>query len=339
MANKNSNLNNAKKAKNDEFYTQLSDIEAELKHYKAAFQGKTVLCNCDDPRVSNFTLYFLYNFQHLGLKRLISTCYKNNEPDLFSDGTGEKACYLDFRGEKPIRCQEDIQSLDFRPLEGDGDFRSPECIEFLKEADIVASNPPFSLFRQYISLLMEYEKQFVIIGNKNAIAYKEVFPLIMADKIWLGQSIHSGDLKFAIPDHIETYSKNLIIDKTGKRYVGIPGVRWFTNIDVPIRHEGLILTGSYTKYPERYPRYDNYDAINVDNVKDIPEDYFDIIGVPITYIDKYCPEQFEILGIAESSGSGLSYGLLDTSYGDSHPIINGERKYTRLFIRRKRKAA
>ena len=272
------------------------------RHYKAAFRGKTVLCNCDDPRVSNFTRYFLYNFDNLGLKRLISTCYRNSQPDLFSDGGEDRACYLDFHGEIQVRSEADIQSLDFRPLEGDGDFKSAECIEFLKQADIVCTNPPFSLFREYVAQLMEYGKQFIIMGNKNAINYKEVFPLIKDNRMWLGESIHSGALEFGIPDTDEIINKsNCRIDERGHRFVQISGARWFTNIDTDqsYRHQELILCKSYYKNPELYPKYDNYDAIEVSKTADIPYDYEGVMGVPITFMDKYNPEQFEIVGASQ----------------------------------------
>ena len=324
MANR--NLIAAKKAKNDEFYTQLSDIENELRHYREVFRGKTVLCNCDDPRVSNFTRYFLLNFQHLGLKRLISTCYKNNEPDLFSEGEGEHACYLDYSGEVEVRSVDDIAKLEFRPLRGDGDFRSEECIEFLKQAEIVCTNPPFSLFREYVAQLMEYGKQFIIVGPQNAITYKEVFPLIKDNKLWLGYGFNAGNAFFGIPDDARTlYSENVYNPKTG--LVKFRNCHWFTNIDIPKRHEELILCKSYYKKPEQYPKYDNYDAINVDKVADIPYDYPGALGVPLTFIDKYNTEQFEIMGNEEMLGISKGRGY-----------VNGKRMYSRIFIRIRRKA-
>ena len=294
MGNKNSNLIHAKKAKNDEFYTQLSDIENELRHYKAAFRDKTVLCNCDDPRVSNFTRYFLYNFDNLGLKHLISTCYRNSQPDLFSDGNEDRACYLDFHGEVQVRSEADIQRLDFRPLEGDGDFRSDECIGFLNQANIVCTNPPFSLFREYVAQLMEYGKEFIIIGPQNAITYKEIFPLIKDNRLWIGYGFNAGNAFFGIPEDAKClYSESVYNPKTG--LVKFRNCLWYTNIDIPKRHQELILCKSYYKTPELYPKYDNYDAINVDKVADIPYDYLADIGVPVTYLDKHNPEQFEII--------------------------------------------
>ena len=348
MANRNSNLIHAKKAKNDEFYTQLSDIENELRHYKAAFRDKTVLCNCDDPRVSNFTRYFLYNFDNLGLKRLISTCYRNSQPDLFSDGSGEKACHLDFHGEVQVRSEADIQRLDFKPLEGDGDFRSDECIEFLKQADIVCTNPPFSLFREYVAQLMEYGKQFVIIGNINAITYKEVFPLIMNNKMWVGHTFNHA-LEFGVPDNYELVSKSGHISD-GRKYLKVAGICWYTNIDIKKRHDELILYKSYYKNPESYPKYDNYDAIEVSKVKEIPEDYEGIMGVAVTFLDSYNPEQFEILGITDRGNSfGLTTKIYTPEDGPNWSDCNrraafrlseGTLKstYARLLIRRRRKA-
>ena len=304
MANK--NLNKAKKIKKDEFYTQLEDINNELKHYREHFQGKTVLCNCDDPRVSNFFKYFAYNFEFLGLKKLITTCYKNQDVDLFSQGQCEKAVYLVYEGDKNGNHIPDAEEIGVLPLKGDGDFRSKECIELLKEADIVVTNPPFSLFREYVAQLIEYDKEFLIIGHINAVSYKELFPLIMQNKIWMGASIHSGDRKFWVPDNYELQAAGCGVDETGKKYIRVKGVRWFTNLDYKERHENLIL---YKKYnPEEYPKYENYDAINVNRTEEIPIDYDGVMGVPITFMDKYNPEQFEIIGMG-IAGLGLAAGV------------------------------
>lgn len=295
MANK--NLNKAKEAKKDEFYTQLEDINNELRHYREHFRGKTVLCNCDDPRVSNFFTYFAYNFELLGLKKLITTCYKNQDVDLFSQGQCEKAVYLVYEGDKNGNHIPDAEEIGVLPLKGDGDFRSRECIELLKEADIVVTNPPFSLFREYVAQLMAFDKKFLIIGNVNAITYKEVFPLIKDNLIWLGASIHSGDRKFWVPDDYNLNAAACGVDETGRKFIRVKGVRWFTNLDYKERHEDLILYKKYT--PEEYPRYDNFDAIDVGATADIPCDYNGIMGVPITFLDKYNPEQFEILGLTQ----------------------------------------
>lgn len=326
MAN-NRNLHKAKAGKKDEFYTQLADIEKELRYYTSHFKGKTVLCNCDDPRVSNFFRYFALNFHVLGLKRLISTCYMNDNPDLFSQGVEtNKSIYSDFDGS--FQCNEltDFSRIPYKQLHGDGtysagDFRSAECIELLKQADIVVTNPPFSLFREYVAQLIGYDKKFLIIGNMNAITYKEVFPLIKENLIWLGCSIHSGDREFGVPNDYPLLAAGSRIDENGRKYIRIKGVRWFTNLDYQERHEELILYKKYT--PEEYPKYDNYNAINVDKVSDIPCDYDGVMGVPITFLDKYNPEQFEILGATESEGKGFSNGLHNPQSPVKQPVIGG----------------
>ena len=238
MANK--NLNKAKEAKKDEFYTQLEDINNEVRHYREHFRGKTVLCNCDDPRVSNFFTYFAYNFEFLGLKKLITTCYKNQDADLFSTNKSEQAVYLVYEGDKNGDHIPTADEIGVHPLKGNGDFRSAECIELLKEADIVVTNPPFSLFREYVAQLIEYDKKFLIIGNVNAVTYKEVFPLVKDNKIWLGASIHSGDRKFWVPDSYELNAAGCGIDETGRKYIRVKGVRWFTNLDYTKRHENIL---------------------------------------------------------------------------------------------------
>ena len=314
MANK--QLTQAKKAKKDEFYTQLEDIEAELKHYKKHFEGKTVLCNCDDTRKSQFFCYFVLNFHRLGLKKLITTCYKNQDPNLFSVSASEHAVYLVYEGEDiGMPPNPNIAGL-VHSLEGDGDFRSEECIEFLKEVDIVVTNPPFSLFREYVALLIEYGKHFVIVGNTNAVTYKNCIELIRENKIWLGYNC----LRWF-------YTPAGTLYEAARSY-------WFTNLDIQKRHEELIL---YKKYsPEEYPHYDNYDAINVDKTADIPCDYDEAMGVPITYLDKHNPNQFEIIGATESEGKGFSAGLWDASSKVSQPVVNGKRVYKRIFIRKRK---
>jgi hypothetical protein len=295
MANK--NLNKAKEAKKDEFYTQLEDINNELRHYREHFRGKTVLCNCDDPRISNFFTYFAYNFEFLGLKRLITVCYKNQNMNLFSHNACEQAVYLIYDGDKNGNNTPDAEEIGVLPLKGDGDFRSQECIELLKQADIVVTNPPFSLFREYVAQLIEYDKKFLIIGNVNAITYKEIFPLIKQNKMWFGASIHSGDRKFWVPDDYELNAAGCGIDETGRKFIRVKGVRWFTNLDYKERHEDLILYKKYT--PEEYPIYDNFDAIEVKKTGEIPCDYNGIMGVPITFLDKFNPDQFEIIGLTQ----------------------------------------
>lgn len=321
----NSNLNRAKEAKKDEFYTQLEDINNELCHYRQHFRGKTVLCNCDDPRISNFFTYFAYNFEFLGLRRLITTCYKNQDMDLFSQNDCEQAVYLVYDGDRNGNNIPDPAEIGIHPLHGDGDFRSQECIRLLEQADIVVTNPPFSLFREYVAQLMKYHKQFLIIGNMNAITYKEIFPLFMQNKMWMGQSIHSGDRKFYVPDYYDLNAAGCGIDETGRKFIRVKGVRWFTNLDYKERHEPIILTKHYT--PEEYPHYDNYDAIEVSKTSDIPQDYDGVMGVPITFLDKYNPEQFEIVGITKTW-----FGMASKIYDEQIQVDkNGkEQKVTKL---------
>ena len=254
-----------------------------------------MLCNCDDPRQSEFFNYFVANFEKLGLKRLIATCYKSQDVDLFSQGECERAIYQIYEGDKNGNMTLDDNEVSVRYLEGDGDFRSAECVEILKQADIVVTNPPFSLFREYIAQLVQYEKKFIIIGNVNAISYKEIFALIRQKKVWLGASIHSGDRKFGVPADYPLKAAGCGIDENGKRYIRVKGVRWFTNLDYPQRHEALPLYKKYSPY--EFPKYENYDAINVDKTSDIPYDYDGVVGVPITFLDKYSPEQFEIVAL------------------------------------------
>jgi len=309
----NSNLVGAKRAKEDEFYTQLSDIERELKHYRKHFKGKVVYLNCDDPRVSNFFHYFSYNFEKLGLKKLIATCYKNQEMDLFSQNDSEHAIYLEYEGDKNGSGVPDPEEIGIKPLEGDGDFRSAESIELLKQADIVVTNPPFSLFREYIAQLMKYEKKFLFVGNQNAITYKEVFQLIEENKVWLGAN--SGDMKFMVPDYYEPRETRFWVDENGQKWRSMGNACWFTNLDFSKRHEELVL---YKKYdPAEYPTYDNYDAIEVSKVADIPMDYDGVMGVPLTFLSQHNPDQFEILGL-----SGLDYPMTKT-YGKKQRVVDG----------------
>ena len=296
----NKNLHSANKAKKDEFYTQLVDIEKELKHYRKHFKNKVVYCNCDDPRVSNFFHYFSYNFEKLGLKKLITTCYKNQQVDLFSQNNSEKAIYLEYKGDKNENYVPDLNEIGIKHLKSDGDFRSEESIELLKQADIVVTNPPFSLFREYVAQLIGYDKKFVIIGNLNALTYKEIFKLIKENKMWLGPSIHSGDREFGVPKNYPLTAASSRIDENGNKYIRVKGVRWYTNLDYKERHEDLILYKRYYGNEEEYPKYDNYDAINVDVTKDIPMDYEGAMGVPITFMDRYNPDQFEIIGLGNS---------------------------------------
>ena len=357
---KNNNLHKAKDAKKDEFYTQLSDIERELKHYKSHFKDKVVYCNCDDPRVSNFFHYFSYNFEKLGLKKLITTCYKSQEKDFFSKNDCEQAIYLEYDGDKKGNNVPDPNKIGIKHLKGDGDFRKRETIELLKQADIVVTNPPFSLFREYVAQLIEYDKKFVIIGNKNAITYKEIFKLIKEDKMWVGNTPMSTDMLFDVP---KEFSEELIAKKKeGSGYKIVDGVVkgraqaiWFTNLDIAKRHEDLILYKTYNS--EEYPTYDNYDAINVDKTSDIPMDYKGAMGVPITFLDKYNPDQFEIIGqgqgnlYRELTPKGLSKEFVDNYYKtggtgsikEDHPVLayyDNNRKavipYMRIVIKNKK---
>jgi hypothetical protein len=365
---KNKDLHNAKKAKKDEFYTQLSDIEAEMRRYKDQFRGKVILCNCDDPYESNFFKYFAMRFNDLGLKKLIATCY------IGSSIEGEQLSLFDVVSldEKPsdaklpykIEITEvtdenndgavDLSDVEFllknkknamTLLKGDGDFRSAECIELLYQADIVVTNPPFSLFREYVALLFEYEKDFLILGDQNAITYKEIFKLIAENKIWLGYD-NGGTKWFRVPQDydITTESRKKIID--GIKYFSMGRIFWFTNLDTTKRHEFLTLYKHYT--PEEYPHYDNYDAINIDRVAEIPLDWDGVMGVPITFLDKYNPEQFEIVAFRKGDdGKDLIYSFpndrpterlfdLTSAYSFDdviRPIINGKHIYRRVTIR------
>ena len=337
----NTSLRKADKAKNDEFYTQLADIEEELKHYKKHFMGKTVLCNCDDPYESNFFKYFAMNFNYLGLKKLIATCYDS------SPIVGEQLSLFPDKRPYMIQITEIIDenndgAIDLtdvayllqnkknttRKLK-DGDFRSDECIKALQEADIVVTNPPFSLFREYIAKLMEYDKKFLVIGNQNAITYKEIFPLLKDNKMWLGY--HCGDMAFTVPQHYEERETRFWIDANGQKWRSLGNICWFTNLDHQKRHEELDLYKRYTA--EEYPHYDNYDAINVDKTADIPEDYYSEMGVPITFLDKYNPDQFEII-----DGIGR-YSILDNENtkkaGKYLSMIDGKAKYFRVVIKRR----
>ena len=340
MANTNKVLNKAGVAKKDEFYTQLTDIEKEMRYYRDYFKGKTVLCNCDDPFESNFFKYFAMNFNSLGLKKLIATCYSTSpivytQLSMFDEG---EIVAVDYKGKKPYKViiskvedengdgRVDLADVEYllrnkrnvlTLLEGDGDFRSEECIELLKQADVVVTNPPFSLFREYIAQLMEYEKDFIIIGNQNAITYKEIFPLFMNNQIWYGASIHSHGRDFRVPDDYPLEAYEFRTDENGIKYINVKGVRWFTNIDYKERHEKLILYKSYS--PDDYPRYDNYNAIEVGKTADIPCDY---------------DEVFVILGCSDNGAVPDEYKLPHFKR-HNEPYVHGQKKYKRIFIRRK----
>ena len=360
------NLHKAKEAKQDEFYTQLEDIENELRHYKAHFKGKTVFCNCDDPYESNFFKYFAMNFNHLGLKKLITTCYVSSpvmytQLSLFDD---MEQAVIDPK-KKPYKVEitevgdengdgafdlDDIKSLlknkknVCKVLKGDGDFRSEECINLLQEADIVVTNPPFSLFREFVPLLFKYEKDFIILGNKNAITFKEIFPYIKENRMWIGMTPMSREMYFDVPkEHadylIEQHRDRSIVLHNG-RMMARAGAIWYTTLDIEKRHEKMILYRHYD--PLYYPNYDNLDAINVDKTSDIPCDYYGVIGVPITYMSQYNPDQFRIIGFWNAGAAGDSVGAKTCkaiSAGKeilwNGPTVNGQTKYFRILIQRK----
>ena len=337
---KNSNLNKAKKEKNDEFYTQYHDIEKEMNAYLEydanTFRGKTVLLPCDDPEWSNFTKYFAQNFTRLGLKKLISTGY--------AIGGGRGKIFTvdsDINGDGVI----DIDDLKWEYLEGSGDFRSDEVKKLRGEADIIVTNPPFSLFREFVDWIFEGNKKFVIVGNMNSATCKDVFPLIKDNKLWLGATISSGDREFKVPNSYPLNAAGFRIDESGNKYIRVKGVRWFTNIEHGRLHRPMQLmtmadnnkfNKKVIKNPEIYKKYDNYDAIEVSYTEAIPSDYDEVMGVPVSFLDKYCPDQFEILGVSESQGIGLSDGIWDSSSGKKHPLIDGNKMYIRIFIKRKR---
>ena len=361
MSSNNTNLHSAKTAKNDEFYTQWSDIEAEMNAYYEydhdVFRGKTILCPCDDPEWSNFTKYFATNFDHFGLKKLISTSYAKSAMnkqltllesmstnfDKDKHETHGRILILDEDTNKDGKI--DVDDLRFEYLEGDGDFRSEEVTKLRDEADIVVTNPPFSLFREFLAWIMEANKEFIILGNQNAVTYKEVFPYIKENKVWYGYSIHSGGIDLRMPDDYEEYSKNVFI-RDGHHYINLAGIRWFTNIDHGKRHEKLQLMTMeqnlmYNKKLRKkllkeygkleYPKYDNYDAIEVPLTEAIPDDYCGVMGVPITFMGKYNPDQFEVLGCSYVYGDpGCHY--------DGKPwntTIGGIDVYKRIFIKKR----
>ena len=340
----NSNLHRAKDNKQDEFYTTYETIQSELNNYEKHFEGKTVLCNADDPFESNFCKFFLRNFNYLKLKRLICTSYTDSpvagtQISLFDiiNGTSEQGHgYVLDVSHVPMANGRGVSDADIdkllrskkmvKELKGDGDFRSDECVEYLKQADIVVTNPPFSLFREYVALLMKHNKKFLIIGSQNAITYKEIFPLLKDNKVWLGTK--SGDMSFRVPKYYEPRETRYWEDETGQKWRSLGNACWYTNLDHKKRHEEIVLYKTYN--PDEYPKYDNYDAIEVSKVSDIPIDYDGIMGVPITFIDKYNPEQFIIIGhehdLNGDGGEGILHGQFE---------VNGKGVYKRILIRRK----
>ena len=316
----NKNFHKASAAKKDEFYTQLPDIERELKQYKDQFRGKEAFCNCDDPKESNFVKYFSMNFEYLGLKKLIATHYK--EANLF---THEPPYKLEYTGDKNGNRMPDPSEFMTKMIDT-GDFRSEECIKLLKEADIVVTNPPFSLFREYVAQLVEYDKKFLILGDQNAITYKEFFKLIQEDKLWLGYD-NGGTKWFQVPSDYEIETETRIKTENGVKFFSMGRIVWFTNLDTEKRHENLILYKTYS--PEEYPTYDNYDAINVNKVSDIPMDFAGAMGVPITFLDKYNPQQFEIMGIDRVLVEELTGKV-------SRFRIDGNEIYARVVVKNKK---
>jgi len=316
-------LTDAKAKKKDEFYTQLIDIERELQYYETHFLGKVVYCNCDDPRTSNFFKYFSANFKKLSLKKIIASCYKSQEDDFFAFKELEAAVYIESNNGS-----NDFNSTNnhIKAFKGDGDFRSGESIRFLKQSDIVVTNPPFSLFREYVAQLIKYNKKFLIIGNINAITYKEIFSLIQENKAWLGINLGRGISGFIVPEHYELYGTEVQIDASGNRIISPNNCLWLTNLDTFKRHEDIVLTKVYAGNESRYPKYDNYDAINVDKTQDIPMDYCGFIGVPITFLHKFNPHQFELVKFRKGDD-------------DNDLSINGKCPYFRIIIKNRKPVA
>jgi hypothetical protein len=313
-------MQQAKKSKSDEFYTQLLDIESELQHYKNHFKGKVVYCNCDDARISNFFKYFANNFKELGLKKLIASCYQEQKNDLFNTEETEKGFFFEYTGkenETPSPSSNNI--IHFK---GDGDFRSPESIELLNQSDIVVTNPPFSLFREYVGQLVKYDKKFLIIGNINAITYKEIFKIIQENKAWLGINLGRGVSGFIVPEHYKLYGTEARIDNLGNRIVSPNNCLWLTNLDNFKRHKDIELTRKYFGHEDEFPKYDNYDGINVDKTEDIPFDYDGCIGVPITFLHKFNPSQFELIKFRKGDD-------------DKDLSIDGRCPYFRILIKKK----
>jgi len=328
----NRSLGAAKVTKQDEFYTQLSDIEKELKHYTKHFKGKTVLCNCDDPRVSNFFHYFTHNFEKLKLQKLIATCYKNQNTDLFSKHEVETGAYLEYKGDKNNNRVPDRSEIAVRNFKGDGDFRSEECLELLKQADIVVTNPPFSLFREYVEHVIQHQKKFLIIGNQGAASYKEIFEPIKKNKMWLG---YTHPVAFVVPDHYEMREVRSWRGEDGTNWRSLGNACWFTNLDIQKRDEELIMVTQYDS--EKHPNYDNYNAIEVSRYKDIPSDYDGVMGVPVTFLEHHNPEQFEIVGADHDVKQGLLPELVIRSWEGKldRGYVKGKRLFARILIRKK----
>lgn len=314
-------LQKAKKAKSDEFYTQLIDIDRELQYYKKHFKDKTVYCNCDDPQTSNFFKYFVLHFKELGLKKLIVSCYKERAMDLFNPEPNRNGFFFEYTGAKGEKEKPGLADVSY--FAGDGDFRSSECIRLLKQADIVVTNPPFSLFREFVAQLIKYNKEFLIIGNINAITYKEIFNLIKDNRAWLGINLGRGISGFIVPVHYELYGTETKIDEFGNRIISPNNCLWLTNLETPQRRENIALTKKYVGNEKEYPKYDNCNGINVDKTQDIPVDYAGLMGVPITFLHKFNPNQFEIIKFRKGDD-------------DKDLSINGKCPYFRILIKNKR---
>lgn len=313
----NSLLIKAKKNRSDEFYTQLLDIERELQHYRNHFKGKVILCNCDDPHHSNFFKYFVLNFKELGIKKVIAACYKKQSGDLFNGQIDEKGYFFEYTGK-----ESDLDKMEVTYFDGDGDFRNVESIELLKQADVVVTNPPFSLFREYVAQLINYNKLFLIIGNINAITYKEIFKLIKENRAWLGINLGRGISGFIVPDHYELYGTETKIESNGVKIISPNNCLWLTNLETIKRHENIPLVKKYYQNKDLYPYYDNYNGININRTKDIPLDYDGHMGVPITFLHKFNPNQFEIIKFRKGDdGKDLS--------------ISGKCPYFRIIIKNK----
>ena len=314
-------LQKAKKSKSDEFYTQLCDIERELQYYQNCFTNKVVYCNCDDPRTSNFFRYFATNFHKLGLRKLIASCYVEDTYDLFNTQESEKGFYCEYYGESGN--QFNLSDLEMVCFNGDGDFRSQECIELLKQSDIVVTNPPFSLFREFVAQIVKYDKQFLIIGNVNAITYKEIFDLIQKNKAWLGVNLGRGISGFIVPEHYDLYGTEVSVNGEGQTIIATNNCLWLTNLELEQRNEELDLSKEYVGNEKDYPKYDNCAGINVNKTQDIPRDYAGLMGVPITFLHKYNPNQFEIVKFRKGDdGKDLS--------------VNGKCPYFRILIKNRR---
>ena len=334
LSTRNQDFQQAKEGKNDEFYTSLEDIKLEMIHYFHHFKGKVIYCNCDDPKESNFFKYFYNNFESLGLKKLITACYRSLNDNSFENEISEKAVYLEYSGKRNGNKGSKDEEILTKQFKGDGDFRSAESIELLKQADIVVTNPPFSLLKEYCAQLIDYKKKFVIIGNMNAVTYKNIFPLIKNNELWYGPSIRSGDREFRVPSTYPLAASGTRKDEYGNKFVRVKGVRWFTNLDFPSRHKNLLLEKSYS--PISNPRYANCDAIEVSKTKDIPFDFEGEMGVPISFLDYYNPDQFEILGSSRTLSRAMSEIAEKGKYSQGGPrfyLPNGDGTYRRMYER------